>query len=288
MSARQLELFRSPRPLAERLGEELFRRAPRCPGVYIMAAADGQVLYVGQSGNLRSRLASYKNARPGHASRKTIRLIHAVHSIVWETCKSADEAQLRENELLRRHRPKFNSVNTYPQGYWYVWLRHAPETLELGRSHEPVEGAEMFGAFKGGVVPAFAAMLRLIWAGMTKPVSLSFCPMQLSGNDVPAAYRFGFPLTFSARVDAGIVQDLRRFLQGVSCVLLEQLGSLWVPVTAFDKALQTNDLETLKAFYSSGPEANREMVVSGAVRESVVPSESLDDLLVIQRSGRNR
>ncbi len=288
MSARQLELFRSPRPLVERLGEELFRSAPRCPGVYIMADANGQVLYVGQSGNLRSRLASYKNARPGHAARKTIRLIHAVHSIVWEICKSADEAQLRENELLRRHRPKFNSVNTYPPAYWYIWLRHALETLELGRSHELVEGVEIFGAFKGGVVPAFAATLRLLWAGVSKPVSLSLCPIQLSGNNVPAAYRLELPPTFSARAYAGIVEDLRRFLQGASCALVERLGSLWVPASAFDKALQTNDLETLKGFYSSGPEANHEMVVSGAVSECVVPRESLDDLLVIRRSGKSR
>ena len=61
----QLQLFDEPKPLLDRFGDGLFRAAPRRPGVYVMTGADGRVLYIGQSGNLRQRLASYKNARPG-------------------------------------------------------------------------------------------------------------------------------------------------------------------------------------------------------------------------------
>src|SRR5262245_46776797 len=117
MLAQQLRLFESPKPLAERLGREFFRKVPRRPGVYIMSSQDQRVLYVGYSKNLRHRLASYKNAHAERAPRKIIRLIHGVHSIVWEECESIQAARLRENELLRTHRPRFNTVNTYPQAY---------------------------------------------------------------------------------------------------------------------------------------------------------------------------
>jgi excinuclease UvrABC nuclease subunit len=81
MPARQLHLFAPPKPLVQRLGEAFFRAAPREPGVYAMTGYSGRVLYVGQSGNLRARLARYKNTRPDRAPRKVIRLIHAVESI---------------------------------------------------------------------------------------------------------------------------------------------------------------------------------------------------------------
>ena len=90
MPARQLHLFAPPKPLVQRLGEAFFCTAPREPGVYIMTGRDGLVLYVGQSRNLRQRLASYKNAQPDRAPRKVIRLVRAVESITWETCESAE------------------------------------------------------------------------------------------------------------------------------------------------------------------------------------------------------
>src|SRR5512132_1710482 len=108
MAERQLHLFPAPKPLAERLGEDFFRAVPARPGVYLMAGKDDRILYVGQSQNLRVRLASYKLARPDRAPRKLIRLIHSVRSITWETCPTARAARVRENELLRLLRPRFN------------------------------------------------------------------------------------------------------------------------------------------------------------------------------------
>src|SRR5690242_16075479 len=72
MSERQLHLLQPSRPLALRLGDELFRAAPREPGVYIMTGGDGRILYIGQSKNLRARLGSYKNARRDRTPRKVL------------------------------------------------------------------------------------------------------------------------------------------------------------------------------------------------------------------------
>ncbi len=128
MSARQLRLFKHSQPLLERLGAEFFRSIPTRPGVYIMSGEMGRVLYVGQSKNLRHRLATYKNANPDHVPRKVIRLVHAVRKIDWEECATANFARLRENELLRAHRPKFNSMNTYPNG---LRQQHGLEGLQI-------------------------------------------------------------------------------------------------------------------------------------------------------------
>src|SRR3954464_5704812 len=107
MTEQQLHLFAAPRPLLERLGADFFSSVPSEPGVYVMTGADQRVLYIGQSGNLRARLGSYKNAKPDRAPRKVIRLIHQVRAITWEKCETPQAARLRENELLRLHRPRF-------------------------------------------------------------------------------------------------------------------------------------------------------------------------------------
>ena len=115
MDAVQLRLFPAPKPLVERLGVEFFRRVPDAPGVYLMADDYERLLYIGKAKNLRARLNYYRHVRPERASRKVVRLVHAVRSIVYEVCACQNSALLRENELLRLHKPKFNVMNTRPE-----------------------------------------------------------------------------------------------------------------------------------------------------------------------------
>ena len=57
------------------------------------------------------------------AARKTFQtahsLIHEVWKISWEICESEQDAELRENLLLRTHRPKFNRMNTYLRAFFH-------------------------------------------------------------------------------------------------------------------------------------------------------------------------
>ena len=128
-SATQLRLIPWERPLDERLGSGFFRQLPRRPGVYQMLGADGGLLYVGKAGDLRQRLSSYRSV--AHASRKTVRLVHAVRAITWEVCATEEAAALLENELLRTHRPRFNRMGVWPQANGYVELVRSTAGLRL-------------------------------------------------------------------------------------------------------------------------------------------------------------
>ncbi len=80
--------------------------AQKVPGVYGMLDAAGELLYIGKSKSLRSRLLSYfRELDPAHKAR---RLISRTASIVWERLPSEFAALLRELELIRRFRPKYN------------------------------------------------------------------------------------------------------------------------------------------------------------------------------------
>src|SRR4051812_8485852 len=185
MPERQLRLFAHPKPLLERLGADFFRAAPRRPGVYVMSGHSGQILYIGKSGNLRARLGTYKNAHPDHLSRRTLRLIHSVSSVTWEECATEHLARVRENELLRLHRPKFNRVNVYPKAYCFIGVRLGCCNMNLFRTREPARGSHLYGAFKGAAIGAFGSLLRVVWSILHRPNSPWDLPGQLLGAKPP-------------------------------------------------------------------------------------------------------
>jgi predicted GIY-YIG superfamily endonuclease len=283
MPAQQLHLFAPPKPLVQRLGEAFFRAAPRQPGVYIMTGRDGLVLYIGQSGNLRQRLASYKNARLDRTPRKVIRLVHAVESITWETCDSPEGARLRENELLRTHRPKFNRLNTWPQAYSFIRLEYDEAGLELSQTREATNGGHLYGAFKAHVTAGYGALLRLTWAAWHQPASHHDFPAQLLASRPPRQYRFTWhPHPAPWSLDT-FVRSVHDFLSGVSDDLLELLTEAVHArdgLGPFQRALHTQDLEVLSQFYLCSPRRNHELTRRHNLPNPLILQEQLDDLLV--------
>jgi excinuclease ABC subunit C len=79
---------------------------PRQPGVYGMVDCLGRLVYVGKSKLLRNRLLSY--FLPNHEDEKAGRIIQSAVRIVWEPQPSEFAALLREQQLIRRFRPRFN------------------------------------------------------------------------------------------------------------------------------------------------------------------------------------
>jgi GIY-YIG catalytic domain len=83
------------------------RSLPAAPGVYRFLDRRGDVIYVGKSKNLRSRVGSYfvPGARAGAKGRA---ILEQVHSLVVERVASELEAILLESALLLEHRPRLN------------------------------------------------------------------------------------------------------------------------------------------------------------------------------------
>ncbi len=217
MPETQLELVPAHKPLLERFGSEFFRAVPVSPGVYIMTGRDERVLYVGQSANLHARLGTYKNARAGKTSRKTLRLVHAVESITWETCPTGRAAVLRENALLRLHRPRFNRVNTYPAAYSFICLRLVPDGIQFGRTTKAAGPGELFGAFKAHVLAGYTSLLRLTWAAINAPQGIHDFPRRLLAIRPPDSWI----LRISSGAGREILhQRLTAFLDGSSDALL--------------------------------------------------------------------
>lgn len=281
MPEKQLHLFPFPRPLLERFGEDFFRKIPRVPGVYIMTGAGERVLYIGQSGNLRNRLARYKNALPDRASRKTVRLVRLVEHICWETCPSPTEARLRENELLRLHRPRFNRLNTYPRAYAFISLRCLERRIELRRATHPEAATDVYGAFKSRVLSGYGALVRLTWAALNNAPSPLAFPRHLLTAKPPASFTLDLK---DCELETRLADLLRRFLSGSDNALCEWLNQrvgnspAWSP---FERAFYEENLSALQLFYLSGPSRNRRLTQTNHLSKPTIPQPVLDDLLAM-------
>jgi excinuclease ABC subunit C len=75
------------------------------PGVYRMTSADGEIVYVGKSKRVRTRLLSYFRCGP---EEKGSRIVREAATIDWEYTPSEFAALLEELRLIKRFRPRFN------------------------------------------------------------------------------------------------------------------------------------------------------------------------------------
>ncbi len=89
---------------------DLIANSPNAPGVYKMYDADGALLYVGKAKNLSNRLKQYVDTSKLELHKQVMRSL--VARVDWETVPTESDALLREQELIKTLRPKYNIMLT--------------------------------------------------------------------------------------------------------------------------------------------------------------------------------
>ncbi len=99
--------------------QEELKKLPNCPGVYIMHDDRDNIIYVGKAINLHNRVRSYfrKNIGRGPQIDKMVSLISRFEYIVTD---SELEALVLENNLIKEHRPKYNTMLKDDKTYPYI------------------------------------------------------------------------------------------------------------------------------------------------------------------------
>lgn len=99
--------------------EEELKKLPKQPGVYIMHDAEDAILYVGKAINLYNRVRSYFRPNIGRGPQidKMVRLIDHFEYIVTD---SELEALVLENNLIKEHSPRYNTLLKDDKTYPYI------------------------------------------------------------------------------------------------------------------------------------------------------------------------
>jgi excinuclease ABC subunit C len=119
------------------------------PGVYRMLSADGEVVYVGKSKRVRSRLLSY--FRCAYPEDKGARILREATTIDWEYTPSEFAALLTELRAIKRLRPRFNvAMKRDARHYAFIKLsRGAAPKLLVVRGAGSEDGGIYYGPFVG-------------------------------------------------------------------------------------------------------------------------------------------
>jgi excinuclease ABC subunit C len=142
-----------------RLRVRVKQECPRRPGVYGMVDEHGELIYVGKAKCLRSRLLSY--FRPHSRDPKAGHILEDAAFLVWECVPSEFAALLRELELIRRWRPRFNvqgQPRRHRRAYVCVGRRPAPYVFLAPRP--PTTALACYGPVPAGET-ARAAVRRV-------------------------------------------------------------------------------------------------------------------------------
>ncbi len=92
---------------------------PESPGVYLFKDAGGTILYVGKANSLRNRVRSYF-LESRWVDAKTGSLVREIADLETIVVDNEREALALENNLIKRHRPKFNVILRDDKTYPYI------------------------------------------------------------------------------------------------------------------------------------------------------------------------
>lgn len=135
--------------LAVALRDQVKREVEERPGVYRMIGPDGDVVYVGKSIKLRTRLLSYFRADRGE---KATEIISAAQRLEWEYVPSEFAALLLELRLIQAHHPWFNAQHKSERGFCFIKVTAEQAPRVLHATQVMNDGAVYYGPFVGSVL----------------------------------------------------------------------------------------------------------------------------------------
>ena len=100
------------------LQEEL-KKLPSKPGVYLMHDKQDRIIYVGKAIILKNRVRSYFRENANH-SPKIARMVSLIARFEYIVTDSELEALVLENNLIKEHRPKYNTMLKDDKTYPYI------------------------------------------------------------------------------------------------------------------------------------------------------------------------
>ena len=129
---------------------EKLRLLPESPGVYIMLDEYKNIIYVGKARVLKNRVRQYfhNSAKP----EKVMKMVENISDFNYIITNSEIDALALENNLIKKHKPKYNILlkddKTYP--YIKADMREEFPTFYITRKIKK-DGCRYFGPFMGGI-----------------------------------------------------------------------------------------------------------------------------------------
>jgi excinuclease ABC subunit C len=229
--------------------QELLEKAKTLPsqaGCYLMKDKNSRVIYVGKAKKLRSRVTSYFDSSQKNV--KTLFLVQQVHDFDFIITHSDVESYVLENNLIKKHAPKYNLRLKDDKSYPWVMVNYTEPfpRLEYVRRPKKGKGKDLYGPFPVG------SNISMVLRVLTKSFMLRDCSL----ND---------------------------FKSRKTPCLLHQMKQCSAPCVGYlDAAQYEKDLETAAGLFQGEARARKTLAALRLRMQSAAESEEFERAAIIR------
>ena len=123
----------------------LLKLIPEKAGVYRYYDKNETLLYVGKAKNLKKRVSSYFNKKQEHGKTKV--LVSKIHDIKYVVVPTEIDALLLENNLIKKHQPKYNVALKDGKTYPWICIKNEPFPRIFQTRNVIKDGSAYFGPY---------------------------------------------------------------------------------------------------------------------------------------------
>ena len=229
---------------------------PALPGVYLFKTSNGRVLYVGKATRLSDRIRSYFASTPDRAM--IPELVARADDVECIVTPSPSEALVLERQLIREHKPRFNSLLKDDKSFPYLVLTGEALPRIMYTRHPP-KGSSKWGPFpNAGAAKQVMQLLR-------RHLGLRDCKELLPQGCLAMHIGLCAGPCIEAEGYTERVEAARRILNGDASDLLEELSA------------QMDEASTTMAFEQAALVRDRIRAVREVISQHVVSSRMYRD-----------
>ena len=129
--------------------KNIARNLPDNPGVYRFYDKTGRLIYVGKAKSLKKRVASYFGKS---ISGKTKVMMNRVAEIQHTVVETESEALLLENNLIKRHQPRYNVLMKDDKTFPWICVKVEPFPRVFMTRNVVRDGSVYYGPYTSVVM----------------------------------------------------------------------------------------------------------------------------------------
>lgn len=162
---------------AEEKFKAILSSIPDNPGIYQFLDASGVTIYIGKAKNLKKRVSSYFSK---NQSGKTMALLKKTNDIRHIVVDHESDALLLENNLIKRHQPRYNILLKDDKTFPWICIKNEPFPRVFSTRSPVKDGSLYFGPYTSML------MVRTLISFIRPLNKIRTCTLNLSKSNIEA------------------------------------------------------------------------------------------------------
>ncbi|WDF69452.1 excinuclease ABC subunit UvrC [Sphingobacterium oryzagri] len=157
--------------------KEELKKIPHKPGVYQYFDKQNELIYVGKAKDLRNRVGSYF-VNDNQLNSKTRVLVRKINRIAFTIVDTEIDAWLLENNLIKKHKPRYNVMLKDDKTYPWIVIKHEHFPRIFWTRKYIKDGSRYYGPY------ASVGMMHIILDMIRELFPLRTCNLNLAPENI--------------------------------------------------------------------------------------------------------